>query len=474
MGDERFSAAEHTEKIGDPSGRLGNFLFEDPPDEDKFSVCVHCGMCLEACPTYQETGLEPHSPRGRIHLIKSVAEGKMELNEAFADPVFQCLDCRACETACPANVQVGTLIEQARGQVRRAMPLSGWKGLVSRFFLRGIFPYPQRLHLLGRLLKFYQKSGLQSLARKTGLLRILPDHLRQMEAILPQAGEPVLKRFPEVIPAQGETRKKVALLTGCVMDVMFSDINEATIRVLTLSGYEVCLPRGQKCCGALQLHAGDREQAKRLARQNIDAFLAADVDHVIVNAAGCGAALREYGELLHNDPDYKEKAEIFSAKVIDIAKFLHDYGCRKPKGRLAKRITYHDACHLAHAQGIRFEPRRLLEEIPGIELVELPDADRCCGSAGIYNLTHPEMASRLLERKIEDIPDAVELVTMGNPGCMLQIALGIHQHHRREKVVHTVQVLDWAYQQEKEQEDKETAESTGAYGYYAAAAKEGS
>ncbi|WP_126424634.1 (Fe-S)-binding protein [Brevibacillus marinus] len=428
-----------------------NYVYEDPPDEEKFSVCVHCGMCLEACPTYQETGLEQHSPRGRVYLIKAVAEGKMSLGEVLSDAVFQCLDCRACETACPANVQVGTLIEQARGQVRQAMPLSGWQGLVSRFFLRGIFPFPRRLFFLGKLLKFYQKSGLQWLTRKTGLLRVLPAHLRQMEAVLPEVKQPVITRYPSVVPAEGETRKKVALLTGCVMDVMFSEINEATIRVLTKNGYEVHLPRQQRCCGALQLHAGDREMAKQLARQNIDAFLAADVDYLVVNAAGCGAALREYGELLHNDPEYREKAEKFSQKVVDVAKFLHDNGYRKPTGRVEKRITYHDACHLAHAQGVRFEPRKLLQEIPGIELVELPEADRCCGSAGIYNITNPEMASRLLASKIANIPDEVELVTMGNPGCMLQIAMGVHQHHRKEQVVHTVQVLDWAYQREAEQ-----------------------
>ncbi|MEB3102173.1 (Fe-S)-binding protein [Ferviditalea candida] len=430
------------------NGKLGNYLWPDPPNEDKFSVCVHCGMCLEACPTYQETGLEQHSPRGRVHLIKSVAEGKLAVNEAFADPVFQCLDCRACETACPANVQVGSLIEEARGQVRQAMPLTGWKGAINRLFLRGIFPHPSRLHAVGKLTRFYQKSGLRTVARKTGVLNVLPKHLKGMEAVLPDVQTPVLKKYPEVVPAQGETRQKVAMLTGCVMDLAFSDVNESTIRVLTRNGYEVHLPREQRCCGALQLHAGDREQGKALARQNIDAFLNADVDAVVVNAAGCGAAMKEYGELLHEDPEYRDKAAEFSAKVIDVSKFLHQNGYIKPKGRVDKTITYHDACHLAHGQGVRSEPRELLKDIPGIRLVELPDADRCCGSAGIYNITHPEMASKLLDRKMDDIPEGAELITMGNPGCMMQIALGVHQHHRKEKVVHTVQLLDWAYQNE--------------------------
>jgi glycolate oxidase iron-sulfur subunit len=427
-----------------------NYLWEDPPDEEKYSACVHCGLCLEACPTYLETGHEHQSPRGRVHLIKAVAEGKIGIGEGFADPVFTCLDCRACETACPSGVQVGSLIEQARGQIRQAIPLTGWKERVSRFFLRGIFPHPSRLYLLAKLLKFYQKSGLQTLIRKTGLIRMVPEHLRDMETVMPAVPEPVMKKLPEVIPAIGETRKRVALLTGCVMDAMFGDINEATVRVLTRNGYEVVVPREQRCCGALHIHAGDREQGKRLARQNIDAFLRANVEKVIVNAAGCGCALKEYPELLKNDPAYHEKAEQFAEKVEDVSKFLFDHGYEKPTGRLAARVTYHDACHLAHGQGIRFEPRRLLQDIPGLELIELPQADRCCGSAGIYNITNPEMAGKILEEKISYVPDQVDVISMGNPGCMLQMMIGVQKHGRNEKVAHTIQLLDWSYQQEKQ------------------------
>ncbi|MDQ0337598.1 glycolate oxidase iron-sulfur subunit [Caldalkalibacillus uzonensis] len=431
-----------------------NYLWEDPPDEDKFSVCVHCGMCLEACPTYLQTGHEHQSPRGRVHLIKAVAQGKMEVNEAFEDPVFTCLDCRACETACPAGVQVGALIEEARGQIRQAMPLKGWKGWLHNFFLRGIFPYPSRLQLLGQLLKFYQKSGLQWLTRKLGLLNILPAHMRDMENIMPPVATPVLKRYPTVVPAQGETKLRVGLLTGCVMDVMFSDINEATIRVLSRNGYEVVLPKNQTCCGALHVHAGDREKGKELARQNIDAFLSVGVDKIIVNAAGCGCALKEYAELLHHDERYKDKAYTFAAKVEDVSKFLYENGYEKPKGTLQMRMTYHDACHLAHGQGVRFEPRQLLKEIPGVELVEMSHADTCCGSAGIYNLTNPEMAGKILTEKMQHVPQDVELISMGNPGCMLQMAMGVLCDGRNQRVVHTVQVLDWAYQQSSEQNDE--------------------
>ncbi|HET7580470.1 MAG TPA: (Fe-S)-binding protein [Bacillales bacterium] len=435
-----------------PSSRnLGNYLAEsDMPDESKWADCVHCGMCLQACPTYQELGQEHQSPRGRVHLIKAVAEGKIGLDEMFEDPVFTCLDCRACETACPANVRVGGLIEEARGQVRKAMPLTGWRGAVQKVFLNGIFPHPKRLHALGGTLSFFQKSGLEAVARKIGLLKILPQHLQDMEQIMPKVGKPVMKKHAEVIPAEGVTKQSVALLTGCIMDVMFSDVNESTIRVLTRNGYEVMIPREQRCCGALHVHAGDRDTGKALAKKNIEAFGQADT--VLVNAAGCGCALQEYPELFRDDPEWHEKAEAFSAKVVDVSKFLVDHGYRKPEAELKTRVTYHDACHLAHGQGVRSEPRQLLRDIPGVEMVDLPDADRCCGSAGIYNLTHPQMAGALLERKIDDVPEDVEMISMGNPGCMLQIAMGVQKHGRSEKVVHTMQLLDWAYEKEERKE----------------------
>lgn len=458
-GEEQTPTMTVTEEPACSSMSLSNFLEGiDQPDENKWADCVHCGMCLEACPTYLETGHEHQSPRGRVHLIKAVAEGKIELNKQFMDPVFTCLDCRACETACPANVQVGGLIEEARGQIRQAMPLKGWKGAMHHLFLRKIFPHPNRLHALGSSLQFLQKSGLQGMARKTGMLNILPQHLRDMEAIMPQIQKPVMKKYPEVIPAQGETKKKVAMLTGCVMDVMFSDVNEATLRVLTRNGYEVTIPKEQRCCGALHIHAGDREEGKRLAKQNIEAFK--DCDHVIVNAAGCGCALQEYPELFQNDPEYKEKAEIFSKKVVDVSKFLCDNGYRKPKAELKTRVTYHDACHLAHGQGVRSEPRQLLKDIPGVEMVDLPDADFCCGSAGIYNLTNPKMAGALLDRKMANVPENVEMISMGNPGCMLQIAMGVLRHGRSEKVVHTIQLLEWAYEKEEVAEDSERQVAT--------------
>ncbi|MFC7063868.1 (Fe-S)-binding protein [Halobacillus seohaensis] len=429
---------------------LSNYFKEDHPDENKWADCVHCGMCLESCPTYLETGQEQHSPRGRVHLIKSVAEGKIELNEQFMDPVFQCLDCRACTTACPADVDVGGLIEEARGQVRQAIPLKGMKGVIGKFFLRDLFPHRNRLNTISALLKFYQTSGLQTAVRKTGAIRIMPNHLADMESIMPKVKTSVQKKYKdvEVIPAKGEVKSTVSMLTGCIMDIMFSDINQSTINVLTHNGNEVLIPKNQTCCGALHIHAGDRKTGKKLAKQNIEAFK--DADKVVVNAAGCGCALKEYPELFKDETEWKEKAEAFAAKVEDISKHLYESGYEKPKSSLNKRITYHDACHLAHGQGVRHEPRQLINDIPGVEYIEQANADTCCGSAGIYNITNPEMAGAVLERKMENVPENIEMISMGNPGCMLQMALGVQKHGRKAEIVHTVQLLDWAYQKDQE------------------------
>ncbi|MBX6394361.1 MAG: (Fe-S)-binding protein [Alicyclobacillaceae bacterium] len=428
------------------------FRWADPPDPDKYSVCVHCGLCLEACPTYQELGIENQSPRGRVYLIRAASEGRIPLDEAFIDPVFRCLDCRACESVCPSGVQVGALIEEARGQVFAAKPSRGWKGWIQRLFLQNIFPYPARLRSLARLGRFYQRSGLRGLSRTLGILRLFPPHLREMEAALPEIpARSSREQLPAVLPAEGSRKGRVAFVTGCVMDVLFADTNVATARVLARNGFDVVVPEGQVCCGALQVHAGDRETAKKMARRNIDVFLSQDVDAVIINAAGCGAALKEYGELLRGDPDYREKAERFSRKVKDISEFLVESGFEAPKGRLDMTVTYHDACHLCHAQGIRREPRELLRSIPGLRVVEMPDSERCCGSAGIYNLTHPEIAGPLLDRKMADVPEGVDAIVMGNPGCMMQIRAGVQRTGAGYRVLHTVDVLDAAYRAEGDQ-----------------------
>lgn len=428
---------------------LSSFLWSDAPDEDKFSECVHCGMCLEACPTYQETGLEHHSPRGRVYLIKAAAEGKLELNTFFKEPIDTCLVCRACETACPSGVQVGALIEETRGQLYHATPAKGSGRLIQNLFLRQIFPKPKRMHLLGTMTRFYQKSGIQRGARKLKILRILPTHLQEMEAALPKINTPpLLGRGGEFYPAFGTSRASVAMITGCVMDVVYSDVNEATLNVLRKNGCDVWIPKSQKCCGALHLHAGDREQAKELAKHNIDVFLSNEIDAVIINAAGCGSTLKEYDELLKNDAQYKESSHLFVKKTKDVSEFLVDLGVIPPTASLDMSVTYHDACHLAHAQGIRQAPRQILEMIPGLQLQVMPDSDRCCGSAGIYNMTQPEMASQLLDRKLDDIPSGCDAVAMGNPGCMMQLQVGVVKYNRSEQIVHTIQLLNWAYEKE--------------------------
>ena len=435
-----------------PCQSVSNYLWKDAPDEKKWADCVHCGMCLESCPTYEITGQEQHSPRGRVHLIKSVAEGKISVNEQFTDPVFACLDCRACTTACPANVDVGGLIEEARGQIRQAMPLTGWKGMISKFFLKELFPHSHRLEAAGSLLKLYQKSGMQKMVRTTGMLNMMPTHLSEMEYVMPKITRSVRKKYKKkrVLKAKAEKKAEVAFLTGCIMDVMFSDINEATLNVLRRNGNDVVIPQSQTCCGALHVHAGDRDMGRKLAKKNIEAFQHADT--IIVNAAGCGCMLKEYPELFREEEqEWLEKAEVFAEKVQDISKYLHDTGYRPPQTKLNKRITYHDACHLAHGQGVREEPRDILLSIPGVEMVHMANADRCCGSAGIYNLTNPDMAGAVLQSKMEHVPHDVEMISMGNPGCMLQMAVGVKKYGRSQQIVHTVQLLEWAYQKEEEE-----------------------
>ncbi|PWI57875.1 (Fe-S)-binding protein [Sulfoacidibacillus thermotolerans] len=431
----------------------GFFVWPDAPEKDLYSVCVHCGFCLEVCPTYQQLGNENESPRGRVYLIKAVGQGIMPLDQAVIDPVFNCLDCRACETVCPSGVKVGTLIEEARGQALYAQPKTGAAKLTHEFFLHGVFPSPRKLGVARKLLRFYQRSGLQRALRNSGALRLLPKHLREMEAVLPKVSAQSARTAlsVEVQEPVVQAKATVGLFTGCVMDVLFSEINLATARVAQRNQLRVKVPKEQICCGALQVHAGDREQARKMARRNIDVFLEAEVDYIVINAAGCGAAMKEYPELFNDDPEYFAKAQKFAQKVRDIAEVLIEVGFDPPKARLKRTVTYHDACHLAHAQQIRSQPRELLRAIEGIHLIEMKDSDRCCGSAGIYNLTHKEMALQLRERKIADLPREAEAVAMGNPGCMLQIKAGIQAGQLDMEVVHTIELLDEAYRLEREE-----------------------
>jgi glycolate oxidase iron-sulfur subunit len=416
----------------------------DGPRPEDISRCVHCGFCLNYCPTYVALGLETESPRGRIHLIDALSQGSIEPRRAVLEHLDLCLQCRACETACPSGVRFGRIMEGARAQVVAAgrHPLS-WR--LRSAVLRWTLPHPRRLRVLARLLRFYQRSGLQSLARRTRLLRLLPFGLHHMEQFLP----PVAGRAfvaPGANPDAGEGARRVGLLTGCMMPFLFPHTHEATVRVLERHGYRVVAPQEQVCCGALFVHGGDRRTARRLARRNIDVFLAAGVEAVIVNAAGCGSTLKEYGDLLADDAEYAERAAHFSSLVKDVTEFLVELPFEEGLGRLDRRVTYQDSCHLAHAQRITAAPRRLLKAIPGLELVEMENADRCCGSAGIYNLTQREMSQRLLAEKMQTVAaTGASAVVTANPGCMLQLEAGLRLHGTQGTVAHVIELLDEAY-----------------------------
>ncbi|MEW5977436.1 MAG: (Fe-S)-binding protein [Acidobacteriota bacterium] len=409
--------------------------------------CVHCGLCLQACPTYLELGKEADSPRGRLYLMRSLERGKTAFSNSFVQHISACLDCRACESACPSGVPYGELVERAREVIESRIKRSWWVTQLRDVVFEKIFPSPVRLRRMFNLLRWYQKSGLQRLVRALGMLKLLGGHFAEIEQMLPdirRKDQRVL--LGTVFPAVGEKKHRVALLTGCVMNEIFGDINLATIRVLQRNGCEIVIPADQVCCAALHCHAGVTATAREMARQNIAAFERAQVDAVIVNASGCGAKLKEYGQLLADDAAFRERARQFSATVRDIAEFLVNLEVR-PSHSIACRATYDDPCHLLHAQRVAQAPRQLLTRIPGLQLVELEHPDQCCGSAGIYNITNHDLSMRILDRKIEDIRNTQpDIVVTGNPGCMLQIAYGLRRAGlERIRVVHPVELLDQAY-----------------------------
>ena len=419
------------------------FDASDPPEENKYLACIHCGFCLPACPTYLEMGNEMDSPRGRIYLIRMADEGKIGITDSFVKHMEACLLCRACETACPSGVQFGSLMEKARGQVERKYKRPLAQRLLRRFIF-SVFPYPDRLRAMLKLGRFSQRYGLHRLAIHSSLSK----SLQVMQDLLPSPGE-IPEDIPlwRVTPAEGTAKFRVGLLTGCVQRVLYPQVNAATVRVLARNGCVVVIPAGQGCCGSLQAHEGGLEPAKAFARKTIDLFEQAKVDYVIVNAAGCGSMMKGYPELLKGDPEYALKAETFGNRVRDVMQFLHQTGANGRFGPLPLRVTYHDACHLAHGQRIRSEPRALLRSIPGLDLVELRESDFCCGSAGIYNLLEPEDGLRFLERKVDNIvATGAEIVVTANPGCQLQIAMGLRKRNVTMKVLHPIELLDMAYQ----------------------------
>ncbi|HWH78826.1 MAG TPA: heterodisulfide reductase-related iron-sulfur binding cluster [Candidatus Binatus sp.] len=401
--------------------------------------CVHCGLCLNQCPTYRVLRLEPESPRGRIHLVKAAADGRIELNDRFKEHLYLCLLCRACETACPSGVQYGRIAETAREHI--GPPGSATAQVILNFVFTRLLPSPNRLKIAFALLRLYQHSGLQRL-----VCPLLPQKLRDMERMLPAIPKKFFQPEANVLRAIGPRRAQVAMLNGCVMPLMFGDVNGATVRVLRRNGCDVVFPRRQICCGALNTHNGESVAAKEMARRNIDAFLDAGVDAIVVNAAGCGAAMKEYGYLLRDDPAYAEKAARFGALVKDAGEFLATLGL---VGELAPQnltVTYQDPCHLAHGQKIRSQPRQLLQAIPGLKLIEMDGSDRCCGSAGIYNITHPAMSQQLLQEKMHAIAATnAAAIIAPNPGCMLQLSYGTQCYGPALPVYHLIDLLDRAY-----------------------------
>ena len=397
--------------------------------------CIHCGLCLSSCPTYRVLGTEMDSPRGRIYLMRAFAEGRTTITDSFARHMSSCLDCRACETACPSGVRFGNMMEEMRGQIA----IERAPNLVSRLVLKHVFPYPGRFHIAARLLQLYRKSGMSGFLRTTGLLKRFAPAYAGAEEMTPEVEFTYGVRPGNIYRALGRREGTVSFLSGCVMNSLLGEVNRATVALLTAAGYDVIVPPDQICCGALANHAGFRETASDMARTNLAAFSAPDVDAIIVNASGCGAMLVEYPLLI-------DGAEEFSAKVMDVSSFLASTSIQiRLTHRLKLRVGYDDPCHLIHAQGVSDAPRALLSGIPGLDLIEVTGADECCGSAGVYNLTEPELSMEILDQKMENVRAAnLDVIVTGNPGCLFQLQYGVRRHGLDLEVVHIAEFLQRA------------------------------
>ena len=408
--------------------------------------CIKCGFCLPTCPTYRLTGNEVASPRGRIDLMQAVANGDLEAGEMFTSLDF-CLGCRACETACPAGVEFGKLLEAGRAEARLGHTGSRLGAWVQRVSLRDFLALPSLVQQLASFLYLYQVSGLQQLLRSTGVLRYLAPTLAAMDTLLPRVPAAAQRRpGPIHTPPVGAEQGRVVLLTGCIMPALLPEVNYATTRVLAVNGYRVYAPPAQRCCGALQAHAGELESARQLARHNIAVFEATDAEWVVVNSAGCGALMKEYDHLLRDDPVFAARARSFSRRVRDVSEVLTTAPLRTPLHPVPLRVAYDDPCHLLHGQKIREQPRALLRQIPELQLLEVPESDWCCGSAGIYNLLHPDTAQALLDRKMAHLARVhPQLIVTGNPGCLWQLRSGVAQHGLMIEVLHPIEVLALAY-----------------------------
>jgi len=423
---------------------VSGFSGLDKPAYADYSRCVHCGLCLNHCPTYRLWHQEADSPRGRIRQMQLVDEGRLALGEGFVTHIDRCLDCRACETACPSGVEYGNLVELARAQIAQNYRRPWRLRVASDFVYNQLLPYPRRIAAVARLLRIYQRSGLAALARGTGILKLLG--LDDRERLLPKIDRNFFfSELGRTFPAQGARRARVALFAGCIAQVTFSGLNRATIRVLQANGCEVVVPKTQVCCGALPAHAGVRDVARDLARANFAVFATDDFDAILTNAAGCGSTLKEYTHLFAVDDPAHAQAARFTAKMRDVTEFLAELGLAAPMCAVPLRVTYQDSCHLAHGQKIREAPRMLIRAVPGVEFVEMPLADQCCGSAGVYNVTETKTSLELLALKMKSVGTTKsQTIITANPGCMLQLRAGAAIHRTGHEVLHVVELLDRA------------------------------
>ncbi len=441
------------ERIGRdaPQGRAARPFYLKELDYSVVQQCMHCGMCLPTCPTYDTTKLERNSPRGRIALMRRIADGDLEVTETFAKEMYFCLGCLACETACPAGVKYATLFEYARADIEHSGVLNNpQRDLIRQLTLKTLFTNPNLLRFVGRLLWIYQATGMQDLVRSLGLTRLLPKKMREMEPLTPTVNDQFSDALIRPVETPPAKRYRVGLLTGCVQDLIYSDVNRDTADVLLANGCEVVTPRSQYCCGSLHAHNGELEAARDMARRTIDSFDLGALDAVITNAAGCGSHLKTYGHLLHDDPAYAARAAEWDRKIKDIHQWLSEIGITPPRpGVEPQKVTYHEACHLCHGQKITAQPREVLRAIPGLELVELPESTWCCGSAGIYNITQPEMSQQLLKRKLEQVDaTGAPVVATANPGCLVQIVSGLRASGRDVEAIHPISLLARAYREE--------------------------
>ena len=406
-------------------------------DYVKLINCMRCGMCLPSCPTYKETFLETASPRGRVALVRKVQEGELDQSERLLEYLSLCLDCQACASACPCGVNAGELVAEFTCERKGAAGL----GFMEELILRQLVPHPDRLENSMVPMRAYQKSGLQKLVRKLGLLKMFPRPLERMEGLLPDLpSRPLRQEIMEITPAIGTERGRVGFFLGCVMSLIFSDASRATIRLLSSLGYTVITPKNQVCCGAPNMLGGDLEGLKSDARTNIDIFAGYDLEYIVTDCGGCGAELKKYGHHLHGEP----AAEVFSGKVRDISQLLamHADELASRLNPVDLKVTYHDPCHIAHCQGIRREPRELLKLIPGLAYAELAEADACCGSAGTYNIAKPEMSDKILRRKLDNIAaSGAEVLVTSNPGCLLQLKKGLAEHLPGVRIMHLTELL---------------------------------